>query len=157
MAGKSKYPPTTEERATITTMTAAGLSQTKIAKAVRRSRHLVANVQEEPETQAAVKDEKAELAAIYRDKARDVVTSISAADIGKANLLQKATSSAILLDKSLLLTGDMPSLDVSVLIDLCKAIRDKRDEEDERQFQQAKARLEGRTIEGLPDAIDRLR
>ena len=112
---------------------------------------MVKNTLAEPEIQAAVKDEKAELAAIYRDKARSVVSSISDTDIGKANLLQKATSSAILLDKSLLLTGEMPSIDVSVLMDLCKAIRDKRDEEDERQFQQAKARLEARTIEALPD------
>ena len=124
--GKPKFPPSTEERARITTMGASGLSQNKIAQTVGRSRHMVKNVLAEPEIQRAVKDEKAELAAIYREKARDIVCSISSADIDKANLLQKATSSAILIDKSLLLSGDATSINVSVLMDVVEALRSRQ-------------------------------
>jgi predicted transcriptional regulator len=123
--GKPKTPPTTEEQQTIVTMSASGLSQSKIAQIIGRSRHMVKNALAEPEIQRAVKDEKAELAQLYREKARDIVSSISSADIEDASLQQKAVSSGILLDKSLLLTGDMPNINVQVLLDVAHAIRDK--------------------------------
>lgn len=123
--GKPKYPPNGEERQHITTLAAAGLSQNKIAQTVGRSRHMVKNVLAEPEIQRSVKDEKAELAAIYREKARTIVESISSADIDSASLQQKAVSTGILLDKSLLLSGDATSnLNVQVLLDVAHAIRD---------------------------------
>ena len=122
--GRPKFPPSTEERAKITTLAAAGLSQNKIAQTVGRSRHMVKNVLAEPEIQRAVKDEKAELAAIYREKARTIVESISSEDIDSASLQQKAVSTGILLDKSLLLSGDATSnLNVQVLLDVAAAIR----------------------------------
>ena len=49
--------------------------------------------------------------------------SINDTDIEKANLLQKATSSAILTDKSLLLTGEMPNFNVNILMDVVEAIK----------------------------------
>ncbi len=64
---------TEEQRARITTMAAAGLSQLKISKTIGRSRHMVKNVLAEPEIQKAVKFEKVELAVIFRDKSRDVL------------------------------------------------------------------------------------
>jgi len=120
--GKPKYPPNGEERQHITTLAAAGLSQNKIAQTVGRSRHMVKNLLAEPEIQRAVKDEKAELAQLYREKARDIVMSISSEDIADASLQQKAVSTGILLDKSLLLsvTGN---INVSVLHELIDAIR----------------------------------
>lgn len=123
--GKPKDRPTCEERARITTMAAAGMSQNKIARAVGRSRPLVSGVLAEPEIQRAVKVEKAELAELYRAKARDIVSSISSADISAASLQQKAVSSGILLDKSLLLSGDATSINVSVLMDVADAIRNR--------------------------------
>ena len=127
MKGKPKFPPTTEERARITTMAAAGLSQQKISKTIGRSRHMVKNVLAEPEIQRAVKFEKAELAVIFRDKSRDVLVSISSADIAGASLQQKAVSAGILLDKSLLLTGDATSiLDVRALLEVAQAIRSRQ-------------------------------
>lgn len=88
---------------------------------------MVKNVLAEPEIQKAVKFEKAELAAIFRDKSRDVVVSISSADIAGASLQQKAVSAGILLDKSLLLTGDATSiLDVRALLEVAEAIRSRR-------------------------------
>lgn len=122
--GRPKFPPTTEERAKITTLAAAGMSQNKIAKTIGRARSMVKNVLAEPEIQRSVKDEKSVLAAIYRDKARTIVESISSEDIDSASLQQKAVSTGILLDKSLLLSGDATSnLNVQVLLDVAAAIR----------------------------------
>ncbi len=104
--GKPKTPPNTEERAKIATLAAAGLSQNKIAKIIGRSRHMVKNILGEPEIQRSIQDERAELATIYRQTARTIVESISTEDIAGASLQQKAVSSGILLDKSLLLSGD---------------------------------------------------
>lgn len=84
---------------------------------------MVKNALAEPEMKLAVQDERVELSALYKDKARAVLLSINNADIEKANLLQKATSSAILLDKSLLLSGDGPSINVAILMDVVEAIR----------------------------------
>ena len=139
--GKPKTPPNGEERQQITTLAAAGLSQNKIAQTVGRSRHMVKNVLAEPEIQRAVKDEKAELAAIYREKARTIVESISSADIDNASLQQKAVSTGILLDKSLLLSGDATSINVSVLMDVADAIRARHDAESKRLYEQMNARL----------------
>jgi hypothetical protein len=107
-------------------MAANGASQNKISQHVGRSRGLVKHLLAEPEIQRAVVDEKAELARIYREKARAIVTSIDAVDISKASLQQKAISSGILLDKSLLLVGEATSVDVHVLVDAAKAYRDMR-------------------------------
>ena len=104
MTAKTKEPLTTKQKAQIATLSAGGLSQNKIAKHIGRSRHAVKNTLALPEIQHAVQDEKAELSALYKDAARRVRVSISDSDIEKANLLQKATSSAIMIDKSMLLT-----------------------------------------------------
>jgi hypothetical protein len=121
--GKPKFPPTVEEQETIVTLAASGLSQTKIAQTVGRSRSLVKNVMASPEIQRAVKDERQELAVMYRGKARDVLVSIDAETIAKGNLLQKATSSAILLDKSLLLAGEPTGITMLALLDVVEAIK----------------------------------
>jgi hypothetical protein len=126
--GPAKYRPSTEERQQIITGAAAGLSQNKIAKSVGRSRTLVQNTLNEPETQAEVSIEKAELAELYRQKARDIVVSIDATDISKASLQQKAISSGVLLDKSLLLSGEPTEIlaaNVGVLMDVVEALRSR--------------------------------
>ena len=63
---------------------------------------------------------------IRRDKARAIFVSINSADIDKANILQKATAGAILLDKSLLLSGQATGINVTVLMDVAQAIRDRQ-------------------------------
>jgi len=123
--GKPKLPPTLEERQQIITMAAAGLSQNKIAQTVGRSRHMVKNVLAEPEIQRAIGDERAELSALCKDKARAIFVSISSGDFDKSNLLQKATAGAIMIDKALLLAGEATSINVQVLLDVAHAIRDR--------------------------------
>ena len=121
--GKPKLPPTVEETETIVTLAASGMSQTKIAQTVGRSRGLVRNMMEEPEIQEKIGDEKSVMAKLYRDKARRVVDSINDVDIEKASLQQKSISSGVLLDKSLLLSGDLPQVSVTVLLNLVQAAK----------------------------------
>jgi predicted transcriptional regulator len=130
--GKPKLPPTVEETETIVTLAASGMSQTKIAQTLGRSRGMVRNMMEEPEIQEKIGDEKSVMAKIYRDKARRIVDSINDVDIEKASLQQKSISSGVLLDKSLLLSGDLPQVSVTVLLNLVQAARDMRDAEDGR-------------------------
>ncbi len=143
MTGKPKFPPTTEEKAQIVTLAASGQSENKISQAIGRSRHLVKHVLAEPEVQKAVRDEKAELSVIFRQKSRVVVASISEADISKASLQQKSISSAVLLDKSLLLAGEAPiSVNIQVLLGVADTIREKinQDAEDaQRKWQETHA------------------
>jgi hypothetical protein len=77
----------------------------------------------EPGIAAKVQDEKTVLAEKYREQARRVLDSISDVDISKASLQQKSISSGVLLDKSLLLTGDVPSIDVHVLLEAVQLVR----------------------------------
>ena len=93
---------------------------------------MVKNVLAEPEIQQQVQDEKAVLARIFRAKALAVVESISEEDIAKASLQQKSISSGVLLDKSLLLSGDVPPIRVEILLAAVDSIRAWRDKQDAR-------------------------
>jgi hypothetical protein len=109
---------------------------------------MVTNMMEEPEIQEKIGDEKSVLAKLYRDKARRVVDSINDVDIQKASLQQKSISSGVLLDKSLLLSGDLPQVSVTVLLDLVTAARDMRDAEDARFRAEFRATHKPATITG---------
>ena len=146
--GKPKLPPTVEETETIVTLAASGMSKTKIAQTLGRSRGMVKNMMEEPEIQEKIGDEKSVMAKLYRDKARRVVDSINDVDIQKASLQQKSISSGVLLDKSLLLSGDLPQVSVTVLLDLVTAARDMRDAEDARFRAEFRATHKPATITG---------
>jgi hypothetical protein len=146
--GKPKLPPTVEETETIVTLAASGMSTTKIAQNLGRSRGMVKNTMEKPEIQEKIGDEKSVLAKIYRDKARRIVDSINDVDIEKASLQQKSISSGVLLDKSLLLVGDLPQVSVTVLLDLVQVVRDMRDAEDARFWAEFRATHKPATITG---------
>jgi len=131
---KPKYPPSTRERARITSLAAAGASQRKIARTIGRSRDLVQNVLAEPEVQRSVEAERAELSRLCLEKGRSIIDSINHADITKAGLRDKAVAGAVMVDKSLMLAGDTPSIDVRVLLEVAHAIRDKdRRDQDRRR------------------------
>src|SRR5664280_2849487 len=133
---KGREPLTTEQQQQITTMAAAGYSQTKISKTIGKGRNMVKRHLEAPETIAMVRDEQAELVELYRTKARDCVAAIDDEKIAKASALQLATSSGILLDKSLLLSGK-PTQNVAVIVEVLDMLCAQRDAEDERQWQEA--------------------
>jgi hypothetical protein len=130
--GKPKIPPTTSEEQQIVTLAAGGMSTTRIAQTLGRSRGFVKHTVNEPGIQCAISEEKAELSLIFKAKSRAIIESIDGDVIEKGNLLQRATSAAICLDKSLLLSGDLPQVSVTVLLDLVTAARDVRDAEDAR-------------------------
>jgi hypothetical protein len=146
--GKPKNPPTTGEEQQIITLAAGGMSTTKIAENLGRSRGFVKHTINEPEIQRAISEEKAELSLIFKAKARAIIESIDGNVIDKGNLLQRATSAAICLDKSLLLSGDLPQVSVTVLLDLVTAARDMRDAEDARFRAEFRATHKPATITG---------
>jgi len=120
----------TEEKQQIKAFAADGWSVYRIAKAVNRSPHTVKAFLSKPEVVTDVQNEKSELAVIYQAKARKVVESITDADISKASLQQKSISSGVLLDKSLLLAGGLPTFNVQILLQVAEVLRieDRRDD-----------------------------
>ena len=131
---------TTEEKQQITTLSADGWPVYRIAKHLSRSPHTIRRYLNQPEVMAEVRDEKQELAVLYREKARACVTAIDADKISKSSALQLATAAGICTDKSLLLAGK-PTVNVAVLLEVAEMIRAHRDAESERQHQRAKALL----------------
>ncbi len=143
--GRGREPLTTEQQQQIITMAAAGHSQTKISKTIGKGRNMVKRHLDTPEAIAQVGDERTELVELYRQKARDCVAAIDDDKIAKSSALQLATSSGILLDKSLLLSGQPTSIihvtALLAVLDLIKEQKDAREEKDEREYRQAHARL----------------
>ena len=94
---------------------------------------MVKNTLNEPETQLSVQDEKRILSKEYRQKARDILLSINSRDIEKASLQNKAVSTGILLDKSLLISGDPTSInvDIQLLMTAVEAIKARKTVEQE--------------------------
>lgn len=137
MRKKGNLSLTVEEIEKAKALSAMGRSYRAIGRELGRSSHtikraLTSSAQIVGEVQAI----KADLADVYKSKARDVLESITDADISKASLQQKSISSGVLLDKSLLLTGQATAIvDVRVLLDVCQLIRDQREKEDEAQMQ----------------------
>lgn len=129
-----------KEKTTIEVLSADGQSPGRIARQVGRSPHTVKKHLEQPDVQQKVESEKEVLAAKYREQAHRILDSISDEDILKASLQQKSISSGVLLDKSLLLTGDAPSINVHVLLELVTAFKKQRDQEDQPQLPAAPER-----------------
>ena len=124
---------------------------------MNRSPHTVRRYLNQPDAIAEVRDEKQELAVLYREKARACVTAIDDEKIKKSSALQLATAAGICTDKALLLAGE-PTVNVAVLVEVAELIRERRDRgelarqaaeamrtrrdaESERQHQPAKALL----------------
>jgi len=116
---------TVEEQVEATTLSAAGWAPSRVAKHIGRSRNIVAHHLEKPETIAEVIDERSQLVELYKDRARACVVAIDADKISKASALQLATSSGILLDKSLLLSGQPTSINVVALLDVLDVMRER--------------------------------
>ena len=119
-----------EEKVKIEVLAADGQSLKRIGKLVKRSPHTVQKHLEQPEVQQRVENEKEELAKIYRAQARRILDSINDKDIEKASLQQKSISSGVLLDKSLLLAGDVPPIRVEILLAAVSEIRAQRERDD---------------------------
>jgi hypothetical protein len=147
--GPPKTPLTTEQKEQAIALSAGGYSANRISKIVGRDRAAIKRHLATDEAAAAVEDERAEMVQLCRDKARACVVGINDEKISKANVLQLSTSAGILIDKAQLLDGMPTSINVHVvaLMDVLDTLRMRRDEEDERQFQQEKA---ARALLSLP-------
>ena len=137
---KGRLPLTTAQKQEAVVLAAAGYAPSRVAKTMGKSRLMVKRHLEAPETIAMVRDEQQELVELYRQKARDCVAAIDDEKIQKASALQLATSSGILLDKSLLLSGK-PTQNVAVIMEVIDVLKERMDAEEERQYQEAHARL----------------
>jgi IS30 family transposase len=123
---KNKPPLNEDEKIRIEALSANGDSPSRIGKKLERSHHTVQHHLAKPETQARVEDAKKILAQRYAEEARRILDSITPEDITKASLLQKTTSSAICTDKSLALSGQVLSVDVHVLLEAVRVVREMR-------------------------------
>lgn len=138
--GRKPGPPrtllTVEEKQKATTLSAAGQSQDRIAKAIGRSRNSVKRYLGTDEAIVKVEDERAQLVEIYKDKARLCALGVTEEKVSKGTALQLATASAIFTDKALLLSG-MPTsiVHVTALVGVLDILKERRDEEEERQHE----------------------
>lgn len=138
---------TVEEKQKATTLSAAGHSQNRIAKAIGRSRNSVKRYLGTDEAIVKVEDERAQLVEIYKDKARRCAIGITDEKIQKSTALQLATASAICTDKAQLLAGQPTNIHVHALVDILDLLRMKRDAEEEAQEREARA---ARALLSLP-------
>lgn len=117
-----------QERAKI--LHAEGRTFNHIAGALGRSPHTIKRFLIAPGVTEQVSDTKKELADLYQAMAKRTLEAVCEEDIKKASLLQKLTASGIAIDKALLLRGEMPGIDVKILIQLVEAVREIRDASD---------------------------
>lgn len=142
---KGRLPLTTAQKQEAVVLAAAGYAPSRVAKTMGKSRLMVKRHLETPEAIAEVRDERAEMVQLCRDKARACVVGIDDEKISKANVLQLSTSAGILIDKAALMSGQPTSIHVHALIDVLDELRVRGDEEIERQHQQAKELLSSGT------------
>jgi len=125
---KNKPPLNEDEKIRIEALSANGATPSRIGRDLQRSHHTIQGHLGKPETQARVQDAKQILAKRYEEEARRILDSITPEDITKASLLQKTTSSAICTDKSLALSGQSLSIDVHILLEAVRVVREMREQ-----------------------------
>lgn len=109
-------------------LAALGYSYRRIGKELGRSDHAIAKLLRVPEVAAAVVEQKAELSDMFERLAVRTLEAVSAKDIEKASLQQKAISSGIFIDKSRLLRGESTSnVNISALLSVASLLRDRDD------------------------------
>lgn len=133
---KGRLPLTTAQKQEAVVLAAAGYAPSRVAKTMGKSRLMVKRHLETPEAIAAVRDERAEMVQLCRDKARACVVAIDDETIQKSSVQQLAVSAGILIDKAQLLDGMPTSINVVALMDVLDTLRQRMDEEEERQWQE---------------------
>ena len=132
MSGKPKEPMTVEQRQQAVTMSAVGHSCNKISKAIGKDRHTIKRHLSEEGVMEQVRNERVELAELYRQKAYDCAIAIDDAKIQKSSALQLATASAICLDKHQLLSG-RPTQNVAVIVEMLEMLHAQQDQQEARE------------------------
>ena len=99
-----------------------------------------------PEIVKEVNVQREELASMFDNVAERTLAGVTAEDVTKASLQQKMVSAGIAVDKAALLRNELPpTINATLLLDVAAIIRDKRDNEDERVYQQARRQLQGKS------------
>ena len=95
-----------EEKEKINALCASGNTDHAIAKALNRSPHTISRHLKRPEAQEKIEVIKKELADLFEDLARRMVSSITNEDILNLNAYQRTISSGIATDKLRLLRNE---------------------------------------------------
>ena len=112
-----------EEKTRATTLHASGKSVYATARALDRSPHTVKKFLRKPEIVKQVGIQREELAGMFDNVAERTLRSVTPEDVEKASLQQKMVSAGICVDKAALLRGELPSVNVEVLLQIASAIR----------------------------------
>jgi len=139
---KTRSPLTSEEKERATLQHASGKTPSAIARSMGRSHHTLQKFLNRPGTREQVSLQREELAGMFDGVAHRIVDSVNDTDIEKANLVQKMTSAGIAVDKAALLRGEMtPTINVTALLNLTEAIKLRGEENAERDWRDAHARI----------------
>jgi predicted transcriptional regulator len=111
------------EEEKIKVMAAEGHTYHAIGKALQRSPHTIKKyLTGDPATVVEVQEKRRELADIYEDLAREMLSNIGKEDIAKINAYQRTLSAAVATDKMRLLR-DQSTINAALLIDMIYDIR----------------------------------
>ena len=129
--GKANEPLTETERERAKVLHAGGKTPSAIAKGMGRSHHTLKKFLDKPEVREQVGVQREVLAGMFDQVAHRTLAAVSATDVEKATLQQKLVSAGIAVDKAALLRGEIPTtVNVTVLLDLVQAIKEKRSAEE---------------------------
>jgi hypothetical protein len=122
-----REPLNTRDKAKIKTQAAEGLSVYRIAKQVKRAPNTIKKFLQDPAIATEVAHNKIKVAERCEFEALRIINSIDDQNLEKASLQNKAVSAGILIDKGLLLRGQMPlTVHVEVLLAAVADIRQMR-------------------------------
>ena len=129
--GKANEPLTETERERAKVLHASGKTPSAIAKGMGRSHHTLRKFLDKPEVREQVGVQREVLAGMFDHVAHRIVGAVTPEDVSKATLQQKMVSAGIAVDKAALLRGEIPTtVNVTVLLDLVQAIKEKRSAEE---------------------------
>ena len=101
----NSIPLTLQEQEKVKTLSASGKTPHSIAKELNRSPHTIRRYLSCPEASTQIQEIKEELASMFEELGKRMLTSITDEDIQKINAYQRTISAGISTDKMRLLKG----------------------------------------------------
>ena len=101
----NSIPLTLQEQEKVKTLSASGKTPHSIAKELNRSPHTIRRYLSCPEASTQIQEIKEELASMFEELGKRMLTSITDEDIQKINAYQRTVSAGISTDKMRLLKG----------------------------------------------------
>jgi len=134
-----------EEKTKAAALLATGMTAHAVAAELKRDPKTIKALIAKPETALAVADFTERFAGKLEATAERILDSVTAADIEKASLRDKAISAGIFFDKTRLARGQSTS-NVSVLFQVAEAAENLR-RDDPEAYARAEARGAARTVD----------